>query len=179
MASNLATRCSNQEPHPAAPIGLARLAKLAFDGNDLAPIGLELIERITARPDDAAALMDLSIILQLTGDRATALGVQRQALELRQTYRQSPAITSEAGVQLLLSGHHHLPVSGKASAELVLNKTVLVVHAGTAVSTRTRGAESNSYNLIRLERGAVGVAVMEWADGQGFHEARLTRYEIP
>jgi len=84
---------------------------------------------------------------------------------------------ADAGVQLLLSGHHHRPASGEASAELVLNKTVLVVHAGTAVSTRTRGAEGNSYNLIRLLGREVSVVVMEWSD-QGFREARTARYAL-
>ncbi len=58
---------------------------------------------------------------------------------------------ADAGVHLLLSGHHHRPVSGHASTELLLNNAILVVHAGTAVSTRTRGGEENSYNLIRLD----------------------------
>ena len=84
---------------------------------------------------------------------------------------------ADAGIHLLLSGHHHLPVSGEANAELVLNKTVLVVHAGTAVSTRTRGAEGNSFNMIRLGRGEVWVAVMQWRE-DGFHEARKTRYTV-
>jgi hypothetical protein len=82
-----------------APLGLAKLAKLAFDGGDLGPIGRHLVERVTARPQDAVALMDLSIILQLMGDPATAMAVQSQALGLRQTYRQAAVV--EASVRLL------------------------------------------------------------------------------
>jgi len=105
MTTNLAHHRLSDEMQPAMPIGLAKLAKLAFDGNDLTPLGLQLLHRAMARPDDAsavaAALMDLSIVLQLMGDPATAADVQSQALRLRQTYRQAPAVASEEGGRLL------------------------------------------------------------------------------
>ena len=48
-------------------IGLPTLAKLAFDGGDLAPLWNELVLRARKNPNDAAALMDLSTIAQLQG----------------------------------------------------------------------------------------------------------------
>lgn len=84
---------------------------------------------------------------------------------------------ADAGVHLLLSGHHHRPASGEAHAELLLNGSVLVVHAGTAVSTRTRGPDGNSYNLIGLERGSVVVKIMAWS-GDSFAEIQETRYAV-
>ena len=84
---------------------------------------------------------------------------------------------ADAGVHLLLSGHHHRPASGETHAELLLNGSVLVVHAGTAVSTRTRGPDGNSYNLIRLEPGSVAVKIMAWS-GDAFQEIQETRYAI-
>ena len=84
---------------------------------------------------------------------------------------------ADAGVHLLLSGHHHRAVSGEAHAELVLNGSVLVVHAGTAVSTRTRGLDGNSYNLIRLEPGSITVKIIAWS-GDGFEEIQETRYAV-
>jgi 3',5'-cyclic AMP phosphodiesterase CpdA len=81
------------------------------------------------------------------------------------------------GVHLLLSGHHHRAVSGAAHAELLLNGSALVVHAGTAVSTRTRGPDGNSYNLIRLEAGSVVVKIMAWS-GDAFKEIQETRYQV-
>ena len=39
------------------PIGLASLAKRAFDGQDLAPLGSELIQRMIAEPENAAVLI--------------------------------------------------------------------------------------------------------------------------
>ena len=40
-------------------MGLPTLAKLAFDGCDLAPIWNDLVTRASNDPNDAAALMDL------------------------------------------------------------------------------------------------------------------------
>jgi hypothetical protein len=48
-------------------IGVPTLAKLAFDGCDLAPIWNELITRAKNDPGDAAAFMDLSTIAHLQG----------------------------------------------------------------------------------------------------------------
>jgi 3',5'-cyclic AMP phosphodiesterase CpdA len=84
---------------------------------------------------------------------------------------------ADVDVHLLLSGHHHRPVSGKSHAELLLNGSVLVVHAGTAVSTRTRGPDGNSYNLVRLEPGSVTVKIIAWS-GDAFREIQETRYAV-
>lgn len=86
---------------------------------------------------------------------------------------------ASAGVHLLLSGHHHRPVSGEPSAEPVLDGSVLVVHAGTAVSTRTREAAGNSYNLIRLETGTVSVRIMAWNEAGSFQEIQENLYSLP
>ena len=84
---------------PAVPIGLARLAKLAFDGGDLAPLADELTARALAAPPDPAALMDLSTIAQLTGRRDDRLMLQMAALSRRRVYRQ-PAM-AEGALRLL------------------------------------------------------------------------------
>jgi 3',5'-cyclic AMP phosphodiesterase CpdA len=83
---------------------------------------------------------------------------------------------ADAGVHLLLSGHHHRPVSGHASTELVLNNAILVVHAGTAVSTRTRDEEGNSYNLIRLDGAHASIETMQWGSGSGFQPIGRAKY---
>jgi hypothetical protein len=76
---------------PPVPIGLARLAKLAFDGEDLAPLADELSARAAAVPPDPAALMDLSTIAQLTGRRDDRLALQMAALSLQRVFRQPGA----------------------------------------------------------------------------------------
>src|SRR5262249_38026720 len=68
---------------------------------------------------------------------------------------------AHAGVHLLLSGHHHRALSGHI-ADIGAAGSVLVVHAGTAVSTRLRHGEPNSYNLVRIDGERVSVHGMGW-----------------
>ena len=72
---------------PGQPLaGLARLMTRAFQGADLAPLAAELIERASTDPDDADALMDLSIVLQLQGIRDLGVTTQAHALATRRLY---------------------------------------------------------------------------------------------
>jgi glutathione synthase/RimK-type ligase-like ATP-grasp enzyme len=76
--------------------GMARLMKMAFDGIDLAPVAVRLIERASTDPQDAEALMDLSVVLQLQGQREVGLAAQGHALQIKRLYelpaRGEPAI---------------------------------------------------------------------------------------
>lgn len=56
----------------------------------------------------------------------------------------------EAGADLFLGGHIHLPYCIPVGPG---GRQALVLQAGTAVSRRRREGQSNSYNLIRLEPG--------------------------
>jgi hypothetical protein len=87
------------EDRPPTPIGLARLAKMAFDGVDLGPLWEQLSARALAVPPDAAALMDLSTIAMLKERRDHRLTLQARALALHRRYRQ-PAAGAE-GLRLL------------------------------------------------------------------------------
>ncbi|MGZ3240503.1 MAG: ATP-grasp domain-containing protein [Burkholderiaceae bacterium] len=91
----------SHEQNDVAPlIGLAPLMRQAFSGVDLKPLGAQLINRSAQHPNDAHTLMDLSTILQLTGNRDIALATQMQALEIQQIYR-VPAATPEPKIKLL------------------------------------------------------------------------------
>lgn len=81
-------------------IGLASLLRLSLSGADMAPLGQQLLARAHARPDDANTLLDLSTILQFTGNRELALAMQTQALAMQQVYRLPPA-SSTASIRLL------------------------------------------------------------------------------
>lgn len=75
---------------------------------------------------------------------------------------------AKCGADLLLSGHLH-------EAEVALSAggaATLVVQAGTATSSRTRESP-NSFNVLRIEPGRIGVETLRW-NGGGFeiHEAR-------
>jgi hypothetical protein len=69
-------------------LGLARLMPMAFHGKDLRPIGSELLSR--AQRDDPKALLDLSILTQLQGQKDTGLALQRQALSMQQHFTLTP-----------------------------------------------------------------------------------------
>jgi glutathione synthase/RimK-type ligase-like ATP-grasp enzyme len=86
---------------PPEPIGLASLAKRAFDGEDLAPLSSELIRRMIAEPENAAVLMDLATIEHLYGNRGDALDLQRRALKGQRIYRRPAAAPAQDVLRLL------------------------------------------------------------------------------
>ncbi|MBF0550675.1 MAG: RimK family alpha-L-glutamate ligase [Deltaproteobacteria bacterium] len=81
-------------------IGFAALMRMGLSGIDLLPLGTRLIEHLKLHPNDANALLDLSIVLQLRRSPDIALNVQAMALEIKQLYR-FPAATGQVGLQLL------------------------------------------------------------------------------
>lgn len=80
-------------------IGLAKLMRMAYSGYDLAPLGTELIARAEIEAG-GHALMDLSTVLQLRGNRDLALSMQAQAIESRQIYS-PPTATGQVNIRLL------------------------------------------------------------------------------
>jgi hypothetical protein len=86
---------------PEEPLmGLAPLARMAFAGADLTPMKARLLERIARHENDANALLDLSIVLQLMGQRELGLSMQALALEIRPFYRRRPS-TDSVRIRLL------------------------------------------------------------------------------
>ena len=67
--------------------GMAKLAKLAFDGGNLRPLRQELIERIQNGTAEAGEGLDLSLIVQLLGDKQAGLEVQHEVLKAHQLFR--------------------------------------------------------------------------------------------
>ena len=72
---------------PAVTAGLAGLARLIFTGQDPQPTWNALMARATASPPDAGAMLDLSTLLQLTGQRAQGLALQADALARQRRFR--------------------------------------------------------------------------------------------
>jgi hypothetical protein len=62
------------------------MAKVAFNGGDLRPIAADLMERIRSNDQDADALMDLSTVLQLMGQREGGLAIQALSLDIQQHF---------------------------------------------------------------------------------------------
>jgi hypothetical protein len=86
---------------PPEPIGLATLAKRAFDGVDLSPLSSQLIRRMIAEPENAAVLMDLATIEHLLGNAGDAQDLQNRALERQRLYRRPAARPGEDEIRLL------------------------------------------------------------------------------
>src|SRR6516225_8818462 len=81
-------------------IGMARLAKLAFDGHDLRPLWAELINKLLNGEADAGEGIDLSLIAQLLGDKQAGLAIQREVLLCHRLFR-SPCVTKTPRLRVL------------------------------------------------------------------------------
>ncbi|OXE35995.1 MAG: hypothetical protein CGW95_10470 [Phenylobacterium zucineum] len=67
--------------------GLAVLAQMIFDQQDLNPTWNALVETASGDPPNPGALLNMSMLLQLTGQRETGLAVQHQALSLTRIFK--------------------------------------------------------------------------------------------
>lgn len=75
------------------------------------------------------------------------------------------AMFAQHGVDVLLAGHLHTSRSaGTGERYALAGYEALVVSAGTATSTRGRG-ETNSFNVLRLQKQRVEVERFEWVNG--------------
>jgi hypothetical protein len=75
-------------------IGMAKLAKMAFDGKDLRPMWRELIAKLLDGTATAGEGLDLALIAQLLGDKSAGLAVQHEVLLSHQLYRSPCASVS-------------------------------------------------------------------------------------
>lgn len=78
-----------------------------------------------------------------------------------------------AGVDLILTGHLHISFSNDAAMRDAEHE-VVSVHAGTCISTRTRG-EPNNYNRITFDGDEVTILVRTW-DGTAFVDGKAKSY---
>jgi glutathione synthase/RimK-type ligase-like ATP-grasp enzyme len=118
---NSSASMSSSEQERAPLIGLAPLMRQAFSGADMKQLGAQLIERSTQYPDDAHTLMDLSTVLQLTGNREIALATQAQALAMQQIY--------------------HLPATGGAALRVLAMMAPGDLMANTPLEFLLEGAD--------------------------------------
>jgi hypothetical protein len=81
-------------------IGKAELITRAFQKQDMGPLRRELVARIEQDPDDAHAMLDLSMALLLNGQRDQAMAMQGYALQSQQLYH-VPARRQPATLTLL------------------------------------------------------------------------------
>jgi len=84
---------------PAEVIGMARLARMVFEGAPLEPLFEQLKARAGAAADDAGARMDLATLLLLAGQRDVGLALQAEALAINRTFVRKAA--SDTSLRLL------------------------------------------------------------------------------
>ena len=81
-------------------IGMAKLAKMAFDGRDLRPKWAELIAKLLSGTADAGEGLDLSLIAQLLGDKQAGLVIQQEVLHSHRLFR-SPCASKTPRLRVL------------------------------------------------------------------------------
>jgi hypothetical protein len=74
-------------PNLQTRIGMAKLTKMAFDNIPLKPLWDQLYKEVEKNPLNAAAMMDLSDVAQISGLQANGLVIQSGALGIERLYR--------------------------------------------------------------------------------------------
>lgn len=110
--------------------------------------------------------------------------VTHQPLDVPAEDTQHPVVTrarmamqafASQGVDLFLSGHLHAGLTLASSVRYpIAGYSAVMVHAGTAISTRTR-KEPNGWNLLRIAPKEIEVERMLWEDRR-FASAGIERY---
>jgi len=101
-----------------------------------------------------------------TGDVQRAAGRSELALDA----------AADAGVDLLLAGHHHTQSAHSARDLATRAGPALVIQAGTATSHRLRD-EQQSFNRIDIHSGRVELTVQTWS-GEKFESATAQTYKL-
>jgi 3',5'-cyclic AMP phosphodiesterase CpdA len=138
-----------------AVVGINTTRSFAFKGGR---INNAQVERVRARLCDLDQRVTKIIVshhpFDLPADRSRHELVGRAAAAM-QTF-------ARCGVHLLLAGHFHVSHAGDTSARYKLGDfSALVVQAGTATSTRSRG-ESNSFNALIINPARVRIERFTW-----------------
>lgn len=83
-----------------------------------------------------------------------------------------------SGIDLFLAGHLHVGVTEKMTLRFkIAGHSALVVQAGTATSSRTRG-EANSFNVIRARRSSIVVERFDFAERERkFRSAAVVSFQ--
>src|SRR5258708_1750023 len=141
------------------PRGLAVLLREAAAGNDLMPLGQRLLEH-AQRYDDPYALLDLSFVLQLKYERASALAVQALAIKMRRHYRLKNARSAQPAVKVLAL---------KAPGDLMVNTPFECLLESADLQLDVLYVDCNPLNDERLpEHDVVFVAACASDDNAAF-----------
>jgi 3',5'-cyclic AMP phosphodiesterase CpdA len=138
-----------------AILGLNTARSLTFKGGR---INIKQMARIRARLGDSAP----GVVKMLVTHHPFDVPAGYQDRDVVRRARLAMKMLAICGVDLLLSGHLHRTYLGRTAARYQLGDySALVIQAGTATSTRSRG-EANAFNVIRIARPQLTVESMLW-----------------
>jgi 3',5'-cyclic AMP phosphodiesterase CpdA len=109
--------------------------------------------------------------LEACGENRTRIIVSHHPFDLLETHEvhglvgrahMAMAGFARCRIDLILSGHLHISGTSESAARYKIpGHSALVIHAGTATSTRARG-ELNSFNIIQVDRSSVAIQCLTW-----------------
>jgi 3',5'-cyclic AMP phosphodiesterase CpdA len=159
----------------------------AFHDHELAVIGVNSSRSLTVKNGriSYAQVRELEARLHAVGaQRFCALVTHHPfiapptALHLPRIGRAAHALETleSTGVQVLLAGHLHRAFTGDVLGHYpALRRSILVMQAGTALSTRLRG-ERNAFNVVKVAPPHVSCTTYAH-DGASFHSCAHIDYE--
>jgi len=109
--------------------------------------------------------------LEACGENRTRIIVSHHPFDLPETHEvhglvgrahMAMAGFARCRIDLILSGHLHISSASESAARYKIpGHSALVIHAGTATSTRGRG-ELNSFNIIQVDRSSIAIQCLTW-----------------
>ena len=160
------------------------------EGDDVAVLGINTARSFTIKDgsinreqmavirDRLGGVADGKARILVTHHPLFAMPIGEEGGPSKVVKRHADALTAaaDAGVDVLLAGHFHRTYAQSAREMVETAGAALVVQAGTATSTRLRGDELQSFNMLDLGPGRVELQVQRW-DGNAFVGGRPTLFE--
>ncbi|MCH8615717.1 metallophosphoesterase [Sphingomonas sp. SM33] len=165
------TLCPYHELKGVSLLGINTARSLTFSEGRISHEQMEFIRRSFERsdPNSIRILVTHHPLFALpvgdTGEVKSAVGRHELALDA----------VADAGVDMLLAGHHHTASTHSARDLVTRAGPALVVQAGTATSIRLRD-EKQSFNRIEIAGDLVTITLQAWT-GDRFEPQTSQRYE--
>jgi 3',5'-cyclic AMP phosphodiesterase CpdA len=136
-------------------LGLNTARSLAFKGGRISAAQIaHTQERLRPFGDDVTKIIVTHHPFELPEpyDRHALVGQARMAMDRLATSR----------IDIFLAGHLHISHAGPTSLRINSSgRSAILVQAGTATSTRSRG-EGNAFNVIRIQKAEIVVERFAW-----------------
>jgi 3',5'-cyclic AMP phosphodiesterase CpdA len=144
-----------------------------YSDNEIAIVGINTARSLTFKNGriNSRQVARSCARLEACGEKRMRVIVSHHPFDLPETHElhglvgrahMAMAGFARCRVDLILSGHLHISrISESAARYKIPGHSALVIHAGTASSTRARG-ELNSFNIIQMDRSSVAIQCLTW-----------------